>query len=119
MTCRCRAHFCYLCAARWKTCECVQWEETRLLVAAQEVVENELGHAAAARMAPDLFARRVEQRAATLRDNHHCERHSWKYREGGGRCGECSFVLPSYLLVRMLFCGQLWFFVANLEISDL
>ena len=99
MTCRCRTHFCYLCAARWKTCDCVQWDEARLIVAAQERVENEVGQAAAARLAPDVFAERVERRAATMRDNHHCERHSWRYRQGGGTCGECFFRLPSYLLV--------------------
>jgi hypothetical protein len=30
MTCRCRTQFCYLCAALWKTCGCVQWNERRL-----------------------------------------------------------------------------------------
>lgn len=110
MTCRCKAHFCYLCAALWKTCDCVQWDETRLMVAAQEGVENEVGRAAAARMPQAVYAARVERRAAILRDNHHCERHNWMYREGGGRCGECRYKLPSYLLVRMLFFGrQLWF----------
>ena len=111
MTCRCRTHFCYLCAARWKTCDCVQWDEARLIVAAQEGVENEVGQAAAARMArtaPAVFAERVEQRAAILRDNHHCERHTWRYRPGGGACGECHFRLPSYLLVRMLRCRHFW-----------
>jgi len=99
ITCRCRAQFCYLCAERWKTCDCIQWDENRLMVAAQEGVANELGHAAAARMPQAIFAERVEQRAAILRDNHHCERHSWRYREGGGTCGECHFRLPSYLLI--------------------
>ena len=123
MTCRCRAHFCYLCAARWKTCDCVQWDENRLTVAAQEVVGNEVGHAAAARMAPAVFAQRVEQIADVLRDNHHCERHSWRYRDGGGRCGECLDDLPSYLLVRMPFHRHLWFLSLTwlffFEISDL
>ena len=114
MTCRCRTHFCYLCAARWKTCACVQWDEDRLLVAAQEGVENEVGHAAAARMPQAVFAQRVERRAAVLRDNHHCERHSWRYREGGGACGECHYRLPSYLLVRMLFFVVNFGIVANL-----
>ena len=114
MTCRCRTHFCYLCAARWKTCVCVQWDENRLMLAAQEGVENEVGRAAAAMMAPAVFAQRVERRAAILRDNHHCERHSWRYRDGGGRCGECRFRLPSYLLVRILFLLSTLVFVANL-----
>ena len=31
MTCQCKAEFCYLCAARWKTCSCQLWDEERLL----------------------------------------------------------------------------------------
>lgn len=30
MTCRCKTQFCYLCAALWKTCACVRWDERRL-----------------------------------------------------------------------------------------
>ena len=123
MTCRCKAQFCYLCAALWKTCDCVQWDVHRLMVAAQEGVENEVGHAAAARMPRADFVERVERRAAILRDNHHCERHSWRYREGGGTCGECHFRLPSYLLVRILFFFLPSTLVLSLtcifEISDL
>ncbi|KAI0746964.1 hypothetical protein C8Q80DRAFT_810441 [Daedaleopsis nitida] len=36
MTCRCKTQFCYLCRARWKTCQCPQWEERRLVAAAEE-----------------------------------------------------------------------------------
>ena len=43
MTCRCRTEFCYLCHARWKTCQCPQWDERRLLAAAEERVDAELG----------------------------------------------------------------------------
>jgi len=39
------------------------------LVAAQEGIENEVGHAAATRMLPAVFVQRIEQRAAVLRDN--------------------------------------------------
>lgn len=31
MTCHCGAEFCYICARRWKTCSCAQWDEQRLL----------------------------------------------------------------------------------------
>ncbi|KAI6038333.1 hypothetical protein EDC04DRAFT_1990411 [Pisolithus marmoratus] len=34
MTCRCRTEFCYLCKARWKTCNCPQWDGRRLSAAA-------------------------------------------------------------------------------------
>jgi hypothetical protein len=40
------------------------------MVAAQQGVENEVDRAAAARMLPAVFAQRVEQRTAILRDNH-------------------------------------------------
>ena len=103
ITCRCRAQFCYLCAERWKTCGCAQWDEDRLMVVAQDRVANELGRAAAARMPQAIFAERVEQRAAVLRDNHHCEHHSWRRRDGGGMCEECYFTLPLFLLVRISF----------------
>ncbi|KAF8137118.1 hypothetical protein EV363DRAFT_1316699 [Boletus edulis] len=43
MTCRCRTEFCYLCRARWKTCPCPQWDERRLMVAAEERVDAQLG----------------------------------------------------------------------------
>ncbi|KAI6038337.1 hypothetical protein EDC04DRAFT_2695604 [Pisolithus marmoratus] len=43
MTCRCRTAFCYLCSARWKTCSCPQWDEQRLLTAAERRVDAQLG----------------------------------------------------------------------------
>ncbi|KIK92810.1 hypothetical protein PAXRUDRAFT_551814 [Paxillus rubicundulus Ve08.2h10] len=42
MTCRCRTEFCYLCLARWKTCTCPQWDERRLLAAAEQRVDAQL-----------------------------------------------------------------------------
>ncbi|KAJ7105889.1 hypothetical protein C8R44DRAFT_638935 [Mycena epipterygia] len=66
ITCRCRTEFCYVCAARWKTCACPYWEETRLLNTAEQRVENEMG--ARARVgAPAIFQQRVEQRIERLR----------------------------------------------------
>lgn len=67
MTCRCKTEFCYLCRARWKTCACTQWDERRLLAAAEERVDNQLGAARrqpAARLAP--IQERVEQPAAPV-----------------------------------------------------
>lgn len=43
MTCRCKTEFCYSCGARWKTCRCPQWEERRLLAAAEARVDIRLG----------------------------------------------------------------------------
>ncbi|CAA7264021.1 unnamed protein product [Cyclocybe aegerita] len=101
MTCRCRTEFCYLCAVPWKGCQCPQWEEARLVAAAQQRVENEMGPQAVRNVLPNVFAERVQQRVETLRDNHHCDRHNWTYRHGGGRCEECHFNLPNFLLVRV------------------
>ncbi|KAJ3800624.1 hypothetical protein GGU11DRAFT_772557 [Lentinula aff. detonsa] len=96
MTCLCRMQFCYLCAAPWKTCDCPQWEEDRLLNAAEVTVERELG--AAARVAePVVFQRRVEQRAQELREYHDCNPHRWKHYQGGGTCEECGHYLPEFL----------------------
>ncbi|KAF8155218.1 hypothetical protein K438DRAFT_358015 [Mycena galopus ATCC 62051] len=99
MTCRCRTEFCYVCAARWKSCSCPQWEERRLLNTAEQRVENEMGaHARAA--APAIFQQRVEQRIERLRYVHDCANgHRWSRRNGRGRCEECRYMLPEYLLV--------------------
>ncbi|KZP34610.1 hypothetical protein FIBSPDRAFT_809975 [Athelia psychrophila] len=59
MTCRCRAEFCYLCTARWKTCACTQWDETRLVAAAEERVAQRFGPVAAAR--PNQIVRPVQR----------------------------------------------------------
>ncbi|RPD65691.1 hypothetical protein L226DRAFT_235378 [Lentinus tigrinus ALCF2SS1-7] len=42
MTCRCRTEFCYLCRALWKTCACAQWDERRLLAAAEARAEAQI-----------------------------------------------------------------------------
>ncbi|KAJ7674385.1 hypothetical protein B0H14DRAFT_3067570 [Mycena olivaceomarginata] len=93
MTCRCRTEFCYVCAARWKTCSCPQWEETRLLNTAET--------AARARVAaPAIFEQRVAQRIERLRYEHDCANgHRWSRRNGRARCEECRYMLPEYLLV--------------------
>ncbi|KAJ6476499.1 hypothetical protein C8R47DRAFT_1141594 [Mycena vitilis] len=99
MTCRCRTEFCYLCAARWKNCECPQWEEARLLNTAEQRVENEMGARARA-AAPAIFQQRVEQRVERLRYEHDCATgHRWTRRNGRARCNECHFMLPEYILL--------------------
>ncbi|KAG2123759.1 hypothetical protein DEU56DRAFT_44946 [Suillus clintonianus] len=42
MTCRCRTEFCYLCKELWKNCRCPQWDEDRLLAAAERRVDAQL-----------------------------------------------------------------------------
>ncbi|TDL23936.1 hypothetical protein BD410DRAFT_720326 [Rickenella mellea] len=96
MTCRCRAEFCYLCAARWKNCRCEQWDEGRLIAAAERQVNNRL--VGEAPQPPVVRERLVRDVAEHLRDNHECAHRSWNYRSGGGQCELCFFNLPLYLL---------------------
>ncbi|KAK0451210.1 uncharacterized protein EV420DRAFT_1561491 [Desarmillaria tabescens] len=103
MTCRCLTQFCYVCAVPWKNCHCPQWDEDRLYITAQRRVEEEMGPRATA-AAPDIFQREVAARAEQLRSNHDCVRHSWRRRNGGARCEECSWYLREYLLV-CTHCG--------------
>ncbi|CAN8097457.1 unnamed protein product [Discula destructiva] len=52
ITCRCNAQFCYVCAAPWKTCDCEQWHEERLLERANVLVDRERAQVPAAVPAP-------------------------------------------------------------------
>ena len=98
MTCRCKAEFCYLCTAKWKTCRCVQWDEGRLFTAAEERVErrNEnIRH----RIQEGAYAREINRVAEELRQNHDCEHRVFNYRRGAGRCDHCLHHLPIFLMV--------------------
>lgn len=98
MTCRCRKQFCYLCAADWKTCDCPQWEEGRLLDAAAVRVNRQLPQGQNAQ--PDAaFQRMVGQEAERLRTNHDCQHGQWRLRHGAARCESCHKLLDRYLLV--------------------
>ncbi|KAI0065199.1 hypothetical protein BV25DRAFT_1799242 [Artomyces pyxidatus] len=105
MTCRCRAQFCYLCAAPWKTCACAQWDEHRLLNDAERRVLNEHGERAAVRQ-PERHVARIEAEVERLRLNHACTDHRWIYRHGEGACEECRHHLPMFLM-RCIHCQLL------------
>jgi len=117
MTCVCKTEFCYLCQARWKTCSCKQWDETRLVVAAEERIDLELELIEAAHRPAAVLARwnqiraipprpiliqpnRVELVQAAvdeLRVYHDCRHTRWRYRDGGGICVGCYDVLDRYV----------------------
>ncbi|CZR55118.1 uncharacterized protein PAC_05004 [Phialocephala subalpina] len=39
ITCRCKAEWCYVCGANWKTCQCPTWSEARLLGRAEQIAD--------------------------------------------------------------------------------
>uniref|UniRef100_A0A8H7K851 RING-type domain-containing protein n=1 Tax=Bionectria ochroleuca TaxID=29856 RepID=A0A8H7K851_BIOOC len=45
ITCVCKHHFCYACGVKWKSCECPQWDEQRLLGRANVIVNRDAGAA--------------------------------------------------------------------------
>ncbi|KAH9939856.1 hypothetical protein B0H21DRAFT_794932 [Amylocystis lapponica] len=101
MTCRCRTEFCYVCKALWKTCACPQWDERRLLAAAEARVDAEMGHHAAPRQTWKCGNPRdaVQEWMERLREDHDCDHTKWAFRKGGGRCEMCSHNLPQYLFL--------------------
>ncbi|KAI5123513.1 hypothetical protein M0805_006673 [Coniferiporia weirii] len=107
MTCRCRTQFCYLCAAPWKNCTCPQWDEGRLVAAAEQRVqrmpENAGGNGG-------NFVDLVNREVANLRTNHECAHQNFSFRRGGGRCEGCHHNLPAYLFsctgCRLLLCNR-------------
>jgi hypothetical protein len=107
MVCFCKAEFCYLCAASWKTCKCTQWDEDLLIEEAGRRVDAAMEFETEARYNRPQMARiqlprvreiQVGQMAHRLRTNHACT-HDWRKRNGGGNCGNCGHYLPLYLLV--------------------
>ncbi|KAI0374361.1 hypothetical protein BV20DRAFT_1033200 [Pilatotrama ljubarskyi] len=100
MTCRCRHQFCYLCTARWKTCKCVQWDEGRLIAAAEVRVQRqgaqEPARGGAANVDVVEYNRRVAREAERLRDDHNCV-HRWRYVAEGNTCEGCGNYLRLFL----------------------
>ncbi|KAG9235906.1 hypothetical protein BJ875DRAFT_421067 [Amylocarpus encephaloides] len=92
ITCHCGAQFCYICAQRWKTCACAQWNEERLISRANQVVARRPVGAN-----PLQVRAQVAAAAQNLRDRHNCDHESWQYVRGEHRCEECYHTLPSFI----------------------
>ncbi|KAH7111739.1 hypothetical protein B0J13DRAFT_631740 [Dactylonectria estremocensis] len=107
MTCRCGHQFCYICGDRWKTCQCPQWNEDRLLARANAIVDR-------ADDVAQIDARtrqaRVQREQRNLVENHQCNHDRWRGRSGPRRCEECSDVLPVFIYecrqCRILACRR-------------
>jgi hypothetical protein len=106
MTCRCRKEFCYVCAETWKTCRCEQWDESRLVVAAEDRARRLLPPggrapvaAAPAPAAAFQWQNLVRCEVENLRVNHECQHRRWRHRHGAGTCETCGHFLPIFLLV--------------------
>ena len=101
ITCICRTHFCYRCTAIWKSCDCPQWEETRLLAAATDQVANREGP----RFQADAPAarRRIAAVAERLRYNHECDHQQTRYLRGTWySCALCHWNADQFILVSLL-----------------
>jgi IBR domain, a half RING-finger domain/SAM domain (Sterile alpha motif)/Zinc finger, C3HC4 type (RING finger) len=103
MTCRCGHGFCYLCLRPWdntngmcSTRQCAVWSEDRLVVAAQNRVDQQI----IGRNVPqNEIARRVQVEMNALEHNEQCA-HQWVRRNMRHReCERCSFYLWSYGMV--------------------
>ena len=97
MTCLCRTEFCYLCAVPWKNCACKQWDEDRLVVAAEHQVQNRI--ADNPHIAEGFRAALVQRAVEDLRNNHDCAHPHWSLRTGAAQCENCHHHLAKYILV--------------------
>ncbi|EGP92513.1 uncharacterized protein MYCGRDRAFT_32094 [Zymoseptoria tritici IPO323] len=100
MTCHCGGQFCYVCGAPWKTCECPQWEEERLIVRANEIAARhpnrrlyQPGQAAQPANAPAAIAAIAEHLLA----NHECDHDHWRELLGPHTCEQCSADMPNFI----------------------
>ncbi|RKL48804.1 hypothetical protein BFJ70_g1746 [Fusarium oxysporum] len=89
ISCRCGHQFCYLCGRQWKTCNCPQWDERRLMARAGELA------AARARVpapAPAPVARPVQPVGCRHRNYRPFDR-----VEGEDECNDCGSEMRQYI----------------------
>ncbi|KAF4630193.1 hypothetical protein G7Y89_g7949 [Cudoniella acicularis] len=82
ITCICKSEWCYFCGAPWKTCQCVQWDEDRLIERAQVVANREQpGPAAPAQ---------IHTARQDLEQRHNCNHTHWARVSGDFDCEDCN-----------------------------
>ncbi|KAI6352793.1 hypothetical protein MCOR25_009287 [Pyricularia grisea] len=94
MTCRCGAQFCYRCGIIWKNCQCLLWEEHRLVDRARVVINRD---PQTRMLDPAQHLERMRAAAAHLVANHECGHASWTYRAGRHNCEECGDTLRKFI----------------------
>ncbi|ENH70770.1 Putative E3 ubiquitin-protein ligase ARI10, partial [Fusarium oxysporum f. sp. cubense race 1] len=87
ISCRCGHQFCYLCGRQWKTCNCPQWDERRLMAQA-----GELAAARARAPAPAPVARPVQPLGCRHRNYRPFDR-----VEGEDECNDCGSEMRQYI----------------------
>ena len=80
--CPCSAEFCYVCGLKWKTCKCPLWDESRLLLRANEVVDRGGNIDAVAQ---------VQARAG-------CYHEGFRMLPEAGRCQDCGNYMHNFIL---------------------
>ncbi|KAK1989245.1 IBR finger domain-containing protein [Colletotrichum cereale] len=75
ITCRCNAHFCYLCLAKWKSCQCRVWDEARIIAAGEERVRRD---PQAHNLAQEERQAAVLRAQVYIQENHECDHTAWR-----------------------------------------
>ena len=95
----CGKHFCYVCGADWRTCDCPLWDENRLYNVPNRIVEDEVEP-----NANEIVRARVSEEVVDNLRHHedvgcaHGRRSQWKYRDQRKQqCEVCYHRLPHYL----------------------
>jgi IBR domain, a half RING-finger domain len=109
MTCRCGHDFCYVCLSAWgsngrcSSGRCAVWDENRLLEAAGQRVQQNVGNRV---VAPQERARLVQREVNALANNESC-RHQWSRQGHYGECERCGFELHVYGMRCQSGCGAM------------
>jgi len=79
--CPCQAEFCYVCGLKWKTCGCENWDESRLYLRANDVVD---------RAGPENAVARLDAEAD-------CIHGAFMRLRQGGDCEDCGDYMHRFL----------------------